>query len=284
MVAVPSPSLRFDLSNRLHMLTSAGRGTARVCCHTHTNAQALLRKCTNCASVMEITWLYSIILYKHTPTPHFRALTAPQSASSFNKHCNGWSEGCDLSTFQPWSVRKNWGFVIRCNRNKRIWPLGDLFGVFSHEVVLAEDEKGTVNGEAVLSHRDGVVQGHGARALSHRLLVHTLPSRWAALPAGPARRAALPVRMRHCTATSTSAVPGRRLVCEPRHSARAERQSSRSGREKGGEGSAWRPHHITSHTSHTGGTRRFMRCAYIRVKNERKKEKGGTVWGLISKS
>lgn len=100
-------------------------------------------------------------------------------------------------------------------RNKRIWPFGDLFGVFSHEVVLAEDEEGAVDGEAVLTHRNGVVKGHGARALSHRLFVHALRSRWAALPAGPTRRAALRVRMRHCTATS--AVPGRRLVCEPRH-------------------------------------------------------------------
>lgn len=50
---------------------------------------------------------------------------------------------------------------------QRIWPFGDLFGVFSHHVVLAEEEQRPVDREAVLSDGDGVVEGHGPRSLRH---------------------------------------------------------------------------------------------------------------------
>lgn len=50
---------------------------------------------------------------------------------------------------------------------KRIWPFGDPFGVFSHKVVLTEDEQRSVDSEAVLPHRYGVVQGHSSGSLGH---------------------------------------------------------------------------------------------------------------------
>lgn len=56
----------------------------------------------------------------------------------------------------------------RCRGSgKRIWPFGDLFGVFSHHVVFAEEEERPVNREAVLSDGDGVVECHGPRSLRH---------------------------------------------------------------------------------------------------------------------
>ena len=71
----------------------------------------------------------------------------------------------------------------------RIWPFGDLFGIFPYDVILTEDEHGAVNGEAVLFDRDGVVNGHGPGSLGHRLLVHSLAPRRPRLPAGPSGRA-----------------------------------------------------------------------------------------------
>lgn len=55
--------------------------------------------------------------------------------------------------------------------SRRIWPLGDLLGVFPDDVVLAEDEQGAVHGQAVLFHWDRVVDGHGPGSLGHGLLV-----------------------------------------------------------------------------------------------------------------
>ena len=50
---------------------------------------------------------------------------------------------------------------------RRIWPLGDPFGVFPHRVVFAEEEQRAVDGEAVLPDGDGVVERHRAGALRH---------------------------------------------------------------------------------------------------------------------
>lgn len=60
--------------------------------------------------------------------------------------------------------------VSEHHNSKRIWPLSDFLGVLPHHVVLAEDEERSVDGEAVLPDWNGVVQGHGARALRFGLL------------------------------------------------------------------------------------------------------------------
>lgn len=62
----------------------------------------------------------------------------------------------------------------------RIWPLRYSLGVLPDEIVLAEDEEGAVDSEAVLFDRVRVVDGHGPGSLSHRLLVHPLAARSAA--------------------------------------------------------------------------------------------------------
>ena len=60
----------------------------------------------------------------------------------------------------------------RCGKPiKRIWPLCNLFGIFSYYVILAEDEERPVDSEAVLLNRYGVVYSHCSGSLSHRLLV-----------------------------------------------------------------------------------------------------------------
>lgn len=41
--------------------------------------------------------------------------------------------------------------------DKRIWPFNDLFSILPNDVVLSKDEERSVDGEAVLSDRDGVV-------------------------------------------------------------------------------------------------------------------------------
>ena len=53
---------------------------------------------------------------------------------------------------------------------RRIWPLGDPFGVFPHRVVFAEEEQRAVDGEAVLPDGDGVVQSHSPGSLRFGLL------------------------------------------------------------------------------------------------------------------
>lgn len=55
-------------------------------------------------------------------------------------------------------------------KSERIWPLCDFLGVLPHYVVLAENEEGPVDGEAVLPDWYGVVQGHGASTLRFGLL------------------------------------------------------------------------------------------------------------------
>lgn len=41
--------------------------------------------------------------------------------------------------------------------DKRIWPFYDLLSILPNDVVLSKDEERSVDGEAVLSDRDGVV-------------------------------------------------------------------------------------------------------------------------------
>ncbi len=48
---------------------------------------------------------------------------------------------------------------------KRIWPFYDLLRILPKYVVLSKDEERSVDGEAVLSDWDGVVQGHGSGSL-----------------------------------------------------------------------------------------------------------------------
>lgn len=55
-------------------------------------------------------------------------------------------------------------------KQKRIWPLCDFLGVLPDHVVLAKDEEGPVDCEAVLPDWNGVVQGHGAGTLRFGLL------------------------------------------------------------------------------------------------------------------
>lgn len=60
--------------------------------------------------------------------------------------------------------------TLRGKQPERIWPLSDFLGVLPDYVVLAENEEGPVDGEAVLPDRYGVVQGHGASTLRFGLL------------------------------------------------------------------------------------------------------------------
>lgn len=71
---------------------------------------------------------------------------------------------------------------------ERIWPFGDLLGVFPYDVVLAEDEERSVDAEAVLFDGDGVVDRHGPGPLGHGLLVHPLAPGRPLLPGGPSGR------------------------------------------------------------------------------------------------
>ena len=73
---------------------------------------------------------------------------------------------------------------------KRIWPLNDFLGVLPDHVVLAKDEEGPVDGEAVLPDRDGVVQGHGAGALRFGLL-----EGWRDATCGHGRPIAVPIAL-----------------------------------------------------------------------------------------
>lgn len=75
-------------------------------------------------------------------------------------------------------------------KQKRIWPLNDFLGVLPDHVVLAKDEKGPVDGEAVLPDRDGVVQGHGAGTLCFGLL-----EGWGDATCGHSRPIAVPVAL-----------------------------------------------------------------------------------------
>lgn len=67
----------------------------------------------------------------------------------------------------------------------RIWPLCYSLCVLPDEIVLAEDEEGAVDSEAVLFDRVRVVNGHCPGSLGHRLLVHPLAARSATTPGSP---------------------------------------------------------------------------------------------------
>lgn len=121
---------------------------------------------------------------------------------------------------------------------QRIWPFRDLLRVLSHYVVLAEQKQRAVDRQAVLSDWDGVVESHGSGSLGHRLLVHPLGSRWAALPAAAAAGSPL---------AGATAVPGRHFVSKARHSVDTKRQWLGSSRE--GDENSGRAHHITPHLS-----------------------------------
>lgn len=88
--------------------------------------------------------------------------------------------------------------------HERIWPLGDLLGILPHHVVLAEEEQGAVDCQAVLPDRYGVVQGHGPGSLGHRLLVHPLCSRSPPLPAATTAGPPLSTGTPAATSSSTS--------------------------------------------------------------------------------
>jgi len=75
--------------------------------------------------------------------------------------------------------------TVCLNWTVRIWPFCDLFGIFPNNIIFAEDEKRTVDCEAALFDRNGVVNSHGPRSLGHRLLVYPLAPRGPRLPAGP---------------------------------------------------------------------------------------------------
>lgn len=80
--------------------------------------------------------------------------------------------------------------LSRLNQAERIWPLSDFLGVLPHYVVLAENEQGPVDGEAVLPDRYGVVQGHGASTLRFGLL-----KGWGDATCGHGRSVAVPVAL-----------------------------------------------------------------------------------------
>lgn len=68
---------------------------------------------------------------------------------------------------------------------ERIWPFCYSLGVFPYNIIFTEDEEGSVDCEAVLFDRDGVVESHSPGSLSHRLLIHPLAGLGATLPAAP---------------------------------------------------------------------------------------------------
>lgn len=49
--------------------------------------------------------------------------------------------------------------------DKRIWPFCDLLSILPYDVVLSKDKERSVDGEAILSNWDGVVQGHSSGSL-----------------------------------------------------------------------------------------------------------------------
>lgn len=67
------------------------------------------------------------------------------------------------STFTSSMCFRGQGVFYRLD--KRIWPFYDLLSILPNDVVLSKDEERSVDGEAVLSDRDGVVQGHGSGSL-----------------------------------------------------------------------------------------------------------------------
>lgn len=110
------------------------------------------------------------------------------------KHTHKRKEFGTQQHVEGWCLRINWIRVnwIRINWIRvnwiRIWPFRDLFGIFSNDIILAENEEGAVDSEAVLFDRNGVVNGHGPGSLGHGLLVHPLAPRRPWLPGGSSGR------------------------------------------------------------------------------------------------
>lgn len=90
---------------------------------------------------------------------------------------------------------------------ERIWPLCYSLGVFPYNIIFTEDEEGSVDCEAVLFDRDGVVESHSPGSLSHRLFIHPLAGLGATLPAAPSSSPGRP---------STS-IAGWQIIPKPSH-------------------------------------------------------------------
>lgn len=95
----------------------------------------------------------------------------------------------DSVFYYPFSSVSNYcGLSIALNSSppiERIWPFGDLFGVFPHHVVFAEEEEGAVESQTVLPNRNGVVECHGTGSLGHRLFIYPLGPWGTTLPNAP---------------------------------------------------------------------------------------------------
>lgn len=132
----------------------------------------------------------------------------------------GWEGSWGAGMRQPWLGRRRGGR----GPPERIWPFGDLFGVFPHHVILAEEEEGPVDRQAVLPDGDGVVESHGAGSLGHRLLVHPLCPRGPALAATPCTPAASTACCSPGASSpdASSPVAGRHLISKPSHPAESK--------------------------------------------------------------
>lgn len=109
---------------------------------------------------------------------------------------------------------------------ERIWPFCYSLGVFPYNIIFTEDEEGSVDCEAVLFDRDGVVESHSPGPLSHRLLIHPLAGLGATLPAAPSSSPGRP---------STS-IAGWQIIPKPSHflSARSRALQSKLAAESRG--------------------------------------------------
>lgn len=111
----------------------------------------------------------------------------------------------------------------------RIWPLCYPLGVLPDQVVLAEDEEGAVDGEAVLLDGVRVVDGHGPGSLGHRLLVDPLAARSAASATAAAAPGTPSAGARSSSATSSSAAAaGWEIFREASHSGNAQIRRGKS--------------------------------------------------------
>lgn len=101
---------------------------------------------------------------------------------------------------------------------ERIWPFCYSLGIFPYNIIFTEDEEGSVDCEAVLFDRDGVVESHSPGPLSHRLLIHPLAGLGATLPAAPSSSPGRP---------STS-IAGWQIIPKPSHSLSARSRALQS--------------------------------------------------------
>lgn len=106
---------------------------------------------------------------------------------------------------------------------ERIWPFGDLFGVFPHHVVLTEEEEGAVDSQAALPNRNGVVECHGTGSLGHRLFVYPLGPRGTTLPDAPGAPAASTACCSRASSPCASCpIAGWHFISEPSHPAKSK--------------------------------------------------------------